>query len=77
MHTRTTADYSPLRGPVMDDNGRDVSGRSKKERQQYEQAVNARREMMKLIENTPQPKDVRPKTWEERMQEKTGKQFVH
>ena len=56
MHTRTTADYSPLRGPVMDDNGRD---------------------MMKLIENTPQPKDVRRKTWAERMQEKTGKQFVH
>ena len=77
MHTRTTSDYSPLRGPVMDDNGRDVSGRSKKERQQYEQAVNARKEMLKLMENTPLPKNVRRKTWEERMQEKTGKQFVH
>ena len=50
MHTRTTADYSPLRGPIMDDNGRDVSGRSKKERQEYEQAVNARRDMLKLLE---------------------------
>ena len=77
MHTRRTADYSPLRGPVMDDNGRDVSGRSKKERQQYEQAVNSRREMMKLFENRPSPKNVERKTWAERMQEKTGKQFVH
>ena len=77
MHTRTTFDYSPLRGPVMDDRGRDISGRSKPERQQYEQAVNARKEMLKLMENTPLPKNVRRKTWEERMQEKTGKQFVH
>ena len=77
MHTRTTADYSPLRGPVMDDRGRDISGRSKTERQQYEQAVNARKEMLKLMENTPSPKNVRRKTWAERMQERTGKQFVH
>ena len=77
MHTRTTFDYSPLRGPVMDDRGRDISGRSKTERQQYEQAVNARKEMLKLMENTPSPKNVRRKTWEERMQERTGKQFVH
>ena len=77
MHTRTTFDYSPLRGPINDDRGRDISGRSKKERQQYEQAVNARKEMLKLMENTPSPKIVRRKTWEERMQEKTGKQFVH
>ena len=77
MHTRTTFDYSPLRGPVMDDRGRDISGRSKTVRQQYEQAVNARKEMLKLMENTPSPKNVRRKTWEERMQEKAGKQFVH
>ena len=77
MHTRTTADYSPLRGPAMDDNGRDVSGRSKKERQQYEQAVNARKEMLKLMENAPAPKVMERKTWAERMQLKTGKQFVH
>ena len=77
MHTRTTSDYSPLRGPVMDDRGRDISGRNKNERQQYEQAVNARKEMLKLMENTPSPKNVRRKTWEERMQERTGKQFVH
>ena len=77
MHTRTTFDYSPLRGPVMDDRGRDISGRNKNERQQYEQAVNARKEMLKLMENTPSPKNVRRKTWEERMQERTGKQFVH
>ena len=77
MHTRTTFDYSPLRGPVMDDRGRDISGRSKTERQQYEQAVNARKEMLKLMENTPLPKNVRRKTWAERMQERTGKQFVH
>lgn len=57
MHTRTTFDYSPLRGPIMDDRGRDISGRSKKERQQYEQAVNARKEMLKLMENhVVQPK---------------------
>ena len=62
MHTRTTFDYSPLRGPVMDDRGRDISGRSKTERQQYEQAVNARKEMLKLMENTPSPKNVRRKT---------------
>lgn len=54
MHTRTTADYSPLRGPINDDRGRDISGRSKKERQAYEQAVNARKEMLKLME-THQP----------------------
>ena len=77
MHTRTTFDYSPLRGPIMDDRGRDISGRSKTERQQYEQAVNARKEMLKLMENTPSPKNVRRKTWAERMQERTGKQFVH
>ena len=77
MHTRTTSDYSPLRGPIMDDRGRDISGRSKTERQQYEQAVNARKEMLKLMENAPSPKNVRRKTWEERMQERTGKQFVH
>ena len=77
MHTRTTSDYSPLRGPIMDDRGRDISGRSKTERQQYEEAVNARKEMLKLMENTPSPKNVRRKTWEERMQERTGKQFVH
>ena len=77
MRTRTTSDYSPLRGPIMDDRGRDISGRSKTERQQYEQAVNARKEMLKLMENTPSPKNVRRKTWEERMQERTGKQFVH
>ena len=77
MRTRTTFDYSPLRGPIMDDRGRDISGRSKTERQQYEQAVNARKEMLKLMENTPSPKNVRRKTWEERMQERTGKQFVH
>ena len=77
MHTRATFDYSPLRGPVMDDRGRDISGRSKTERQQYEQAVNARKEMLKLMENTPSPKNVRRKTWAERMQERTGKQFVH
>ena len=77
MHTRTTFDYSPLRGPIMDDRGRDISGRNKNERQQYEQAVNARKEMLKLMENTPSPKNVRRKTWAERMQEKTGKQFVH
>ena len=77
MHTRTTFDYSPLRGPVMDDRGRDISGRNKNERQQYEQAVNARKEMLKLMENTPSPKNVRRKTWAERMQERTGKQFVH
>lgn len=57
MHTRTTFDYSPLRGPIMDDRGRDISGRSKKERQQYEQAVNARKEMLKLMETrVVQPK---------------------
>lgn len=77
MHTRTTADYSPLRGPVMDGNGRDVSGRSKKERQQYEQAVNARKEMLKLMENATPPKVVERKTWAERMQLRTGKEFVH
>jgi hypothetical protein len=54
MHTRTTFDYSPLRGPIMDQKGRDVSGRSKKVRQAYEQAVNARKEMLKLME-THQP----------------------
>lgn len=71
MHTRTTADYSPLRGPIMDDNGRDVSGRSKKERQEYEQAVNARRDMMKLFENRVIKEKRKPrKTWKQRMVEK-------
>lgn len=42
---RTTEDYSPLRGPIINPHtGRDI--RPKKERQQYEQAVNARREML-------------------------------
>ena len=53
MHTRTTSDYSPLRGPVNDDRGRDVSGRTRYERQQYEQAVNARSDMMKLGGQSP------------------------
>ena len=74
MHTRTTADYSPLRGPIMDDNGRDVSGRSKKERQEYEQAVNARRDMMKLFENRVTKAKKKPKmTRAERRQRKTKK----
>ena len=74
MHTRTTADYSPLRGPIMDDNGRDVSGRSKKERQEYEQAVNARRDMMHLFENRMPKAKKKPKmTRAERRQRKVKK----
>lgn len=51
LHTRTTNDYSPLRGPIVDAKGRDM--RPKKERQQYEQAVNARREMLNAIGSQP------------------------
>lgn len=50
MHTRTTHDYSPLRGPINDDRGRDISGRTRKERQDYEAAVNARKEMLKVFD---------------------------
>ena len=67
MHTRTTSDYSPLRGPIMDDNGRDVSGRSKKERQEYEKAVNARSDMLKTFEHRVPKKERVRKTWKERM----------
>lgn len=77
MHTRTTSDYSPLRGPIMDQNGKDISGRSRYERQQYEMAVNARKDMLKLMENsTPKSIKSRPrKTWAQRMSERTGKDF--
>ena len=74
MHTRTTADYSPLRGPVNDDRGRDVSGRTRYERQLYEQAVNARSDMMKLFENRTTKAKKKPKmTRAERRQRKTKK----
>ena len=74
MHTRTTSDYSPLRGPINDDRGRDVSGRSKHERQQYEQAVNARKEMLKLMENNQPKAKKKPKmTRAERRQRKQKK----
>ena len=74
MHTRTTSDYSPLRGPVNDDHGRDVSGRTRYERQQYEQAVNARSDMMKLFENRVTKAKKKPKmTRAERRQRKVKK----
>ena len=74
MHTRTTADYSPLRGPIMDDNGRDISGRSRHDRQQYEHAVNARRDMMHLFENRMPKAKKKPKmTRAERRQRKVKK----
>lgn len=44
---RTTDDYTPLRAPIRNEQGRDI--RPHKERQQYEQAVNARREMLNVI----------------------------
>lgn len=74
MHTRTTFDYSPLRGPIMNDQGRDISGRSKHERQQYEQAVNARKEMLKVMENHQPRAKKKPKmTRAERRMMKGGK----
>ena len=74
MHTRTTSDYSPLRGPVNDDRGRDVSGRTRYERQQYEQAINARSDMMKLFENRVTKAKKKPKmTRAERRQRKVKK----
>ena len=52
---RSTHDYSPLRGPITNPHtGRDLRGR--KERQEYEQAVNARSEMLGWIASKPQHK---------------------
>lgn len=74
MHTRTTADYSPLRGPIMDENGRDVSGRSRQERQEYERAVNARSDMLKTFSSKPDPQH-KQNRWADRMSKATGKTF--
>lgn len=55
LHSRTTEDYSPLRGPIVNPHtGRDV--RSRNERQQYEAAVNARREMLNIFDTMPPQK---------------------
>ena len=54
LNTRTTNDYSPLRAPIRDAYGRDM--RPQKERQKYEQAVNARREMLNVLASAPQQK---------------------
>lgn len=52
---RTTHDYSPLRGPIVNPHtGRDI--RPKWERQKYEQAVNARSDMLGLFASMPQQK---------------------
>jgi hypothetical protein len=61
LHTRTTEDYSPLRAPIRDAHGRDM--RPKAERQQYEQAVNARREMLNVIGSAP-PQKLSKKAYE-------------
>lgn len=54
MHTRTTSDYTPTRPGSGAENG----------------AIVARREMIGLIGATPIRKEVRRKTWEERMAKK-------
>lgn len=52
---RATHDYSPLRGPIVNPHtGKDI--RPKWERQKYEQAVNARSDMLGLFESMPQQK---------------------
>lgn len=52
---RATHDYSPLRGPIVNPHtGKDI--RPKWERQNYEQAVNARSDMLGLFESMPQQK---------------------
>lgn len=52
---RTTEDYSPLRGPIISTHtGRDI--RPQRERQKYEQAVNARREMLGVFDSMPAQK---------------------
>lgn len=52
---RTTEDYSPLRGPIVHPHtGRDL--RPQWERQKYEQAVNARREMLSVFDTMQPPK---------------------
>lgn len=61
LHTRTTEDYSPLRAPIRDAHGRDM--RPKAERQQYEQAVNARREMLNVLGSAP-PQKLSKKSYE-------------
>lgn len=49
---RTTEDYSPLRAPIVNPHtGRDI--RPQWERQKYEQAVNARREMLSVFDTMP------------------------
>lgn len=58
---RTTDDYSPLRAPIRNEQGRDL--RPHKERQQYEQAVNARREMLNVI-GSQVPKKLSKKAFE-------------
>lgn len=52
---RTTEDYSPLRGPIINTHtGRDI--RPRWERQKYEEAVNARREMLSVFDTMPAQK---------------------
>lgn len=58
---RTTDDYTPLRAPIRNEQGRDL--RPHKERQQYEQAVNARREMLNVI-GSQVPKKLSKKAYE-------------
>lgn len=50
---RFTDDYSPLRSPTRDNHGRDI--RPQAERRNYEQAINARREMMSTFETREKP----------------------
>lgn len=60
---RTTEDYSPLRGPIVNPHtGRDI--RPQWERQKYEQAVNARREMLSVFD-TMQPRKMSKKEHEQ------------
>lgn len=56
---RTTEDYSPLRGPIVNTHtGKDI--RPRWERQKYEEAVNARREMLSVFD-TMQPRKISKK----------------
>ena len=54
LQGRATHDYSPLRPHMADKHGRDA--RTRKERQDYDAAVNARREMLETLASQPQPK---------------------
>lgn len=51
MHTRRTSDYTPTMPGSKAEN----------------QAINARREMLKTFESTPLHKSSKSKTWEQRM----------